>query len=73
MEKDLREMEAIQTKKAEETNRIPLDAEGKALAEHKRYTFDIVGQKRHKKAYSPVGLNLAEKLIGEHIECSDMT
>lgn len=41
-ERSLKEMEAIQITKADEMNRIPLDAEGKALAEHKRYTFDIV-------------------------------
>ena len=25
-----------------ETDMLPLDAEGKTLAEHKRYTFDVV-------------------------------
>ena len=43
--RDLRTMKSIQDEKAKELagkNLKPLDPEGKALAEHKRFTFDIV-------------------------------
>ena len=43
MEKDLDVMAQIQNEKArEEEKRHPLDAEGIALAEHKRGTIDVV-------------------------------
>lgn len=45
MTRDLDIMNAIQEereKELEEEELQPLDAEGKALAEHKRFTFDIV-------------------------------
>lgn len=45
MTRDLDVMTAIQKQKARDIRGKelqPLDAEGKKLAEHKRYTFDIV-------------------------------
>lgn len=45
MTRDIQVIEAIQTKKAKELEKEkphPLDPEGKALAEHKRFTFDII-------------------------------
>lgn len=45
MIRDLKEMEAIQSQKAKDMAKEelhPLDPEGDALAEHKRFTFDII-------------------------------
>ena len=45
MNRDLNIMNVIQEEKEREINQEelqPLDAEGTALAEHKRFTFDIV-------------------------------
>lgn len=45
MDRDLAVMNAIQTQKEIEIDAgelIPLDAEGQALAEHKRFTFDVI-------------------------------
>ncbi len=45
MERRLSDMDAIQTQKAKEIERDgmpPLDPEGVAVAEHKRFTFDII-------------------------------
>lgn len=45
MERDLNIMDTIQTEKEREIEAEPLqplDAEGKKLAEHKRFTFDVV-------------------------------
>lgn len=43
--KSLETMTQIQAEKEKEINvqeQLPLDAEGKALAEHKRFTFDVI-------------------------------
>lgn len=43
--RDLETMTAIQAEKAreiEERGQLPLDDEGTRLAEHKRFTFDVV-------------------------------
>ena len=45
MIRDLKIMESIQKEKAKEIAKKelqPLNPEGKAMAEHKRFTFDIV-------------------------------
>lgn len=45
MERDLKIMAEIQAEKSDEIGEEelqPLDAEGAALAEHKRFTFDII-------------------------------
>ena len=45
MERDLATMDAIQKEKNREISQSdlqPLDAEGQYLAEHKRYTLDII-------------------------------
>lgn len=45
MTRDIEVIEAIQTTRAKELKQEelhPLDPEGKALAEHKRFTFDII-------------------------------
>lgn len=45
MIRDLNTMHSIQNEKAKELIKAkmhPLDPEGKAMAEHKRFTFDIV-------------------------------
>lgn len=45
MIRDLKIMESIQKEKAKELTKKelqPLNPEGKAMAEHKRFTFDIV-------------------------------
>ena len=45
MNKEFEELEKIQSQKAKdiENDRLqPLDAEGRVLAEHKRFTFDII-------------------------------
>lgn len=43
--RDIRVIESIQTTRAKELERerpLPLGPEGRALAEHKRFTFDII-------------------------------
>ena len=45
MERQLSDMDAIQQEKTKDIERKgahPLDPEGKTMAEHKRYTFDII-------------------------------
>lgn len=45
MERDLSIMDAIQTEKEKDiqaTDLQPLDPEGEAMAEHKRFTFDLI-------------------------------
>ena len=45
MTRDLDVMNAIQTEKEREIEAaelMPMDDEGKALAEHKRFTFDVI-------------------------------
>lgn len=44
MTRNLETMARIQDEKAKEiqATQLPLDAEGKALAEHKRFTFDVI-------------------------------
>ena len=45
MKKEFEELVKIQSQKAkdiEDDGLQPLDAEGRALAEHKRFTFDII-------------------------------
>lgn len=45
MSRELETMAAIQAEKAKDIDtqeQQPLDAEGVALAEHKRFTFDII-------------------------------
>lgn len=45
MKREFEELEKIQGQKAKDIENdrpLPLDGEGRALAEHKRYTFDII-------------------------------